>query len=326
MSNYQDNGLPLEIIKDFVIYQIRLFTTKDAGHGGFIFYHFVVLFFGVFPASLFALLSFRREKKEDRENVHEFKNWMMTLFWTVLILFTIVKTKIVHYSSLCYFPLTFLGTYGIYKLREQKQIIPKWLKISILIVSVFWGLVIIGLQVFIQNKDRIIASGFIKDQFVVGNLQANVGWSGYEFLIGIIFITAVTLIYSTHRLKQETQIVGTLILTFLFTYSTLFFIAPRVEGYTQHAAIEFYKDKQMEDCYIETLGFKSYAQLYYFNLKKYINPKAFDEQWLLTGAIDKPVYFVMKSSDSQEYLTKYPELRIEYEENGFVFAKRDVNK
>jgi 4-amino-4-deoxy-L-arabinose transferase-like glycosyltransferase len=312
------------IIKDFVVYQVRLFSTKDAGHGGFFLYHFVVLFLGVFPASLFALLSFRREKKEDRENVHEFKNWMMTLFWTVLILFTIVKTKIVHYSSLCYFPLTFLGAYGIYKLREQKQLMPRWLKILILIISFIWGLVIIGIQVFVLNKERIIASGYIKDQFAVGNLQANVSWSGYEFLIGLIFITAITLVYSTRRLKQEVQIISTLVLTLLFTYSTLLFITPRIEGYSQHAAIEFYKTRQTEDCYVTTLGFKSYAHMYYFNLKPFVNSQGRDEQWLLTGAIDKPAYFVIKNHDGEEYLSKYPELKVVYEENGFIFAKRET--
>ncbi len=39
---------------------------------------------------------------------------MLILFWVVLILFTIVKTKIVHYSSLCYFPLTFIGAWWLY--------------------------------------------------------------------------------------------------------------------------------------------------------------------------------------------------------------------
>ena len=39
------------IIEDFVVYQIRLFQTKDAGHGGFLLYHFVILFVGVFPAT-----------------------------------------------------------------------------------------------------------------------------------------------------------------------------------------------------------------------------------------------------------------------------------
>jgi 4-amino-4-deoxy-L-arabinose transferase-like glycosyltransferase len=312
------------VIKDFIVYQIRLFSTKDAGHGGFILYHFIVLFIGVFPASIFALRSFKKEKRDDREQLYEFKNWMMILFWTVLILFTIVKTKIVHYSSMCYFPLTFLGAYGIYKLREQQQLIPKRLKILLLCASVFWGMVVIGLQLVVLNKDRIIASGIIKDSFAVGNLQANVNWSGYEFLIGIFFITAIALIYSTHRLKQDTQIICTLVCTLLFTYATLLFLTPNIEGYSQRAAIDFYKDKQKEDCYVRPLGFKSYAHLFYFNLQRPVNSKAWDTDWLLSGEIDKPVYFVIKNTHSSEYLSKYPQLKVLYEENGFIFVKRDI--
>ena len=36
-----------EVIKDFFEYQVRLFETQDAGHGGFLLYHFVILLFGV---------------------------------------------------------------------------------------------------------------------------------------------------------------------------------------------------------------------------------------------------------------------------------------
>jgi 4-amino-4-deoxy-L-arabinose transferase-like glycosyltransferase len=314
-----------QIIKDFMIYQVRLFSTKDAGHGGFFLYHFVVLFLGVFPASVFALRSFRPERKYDREPVHEFKNWMMILFWTVLILFTLVKTKIVHYSSLCYFPLTFLSAYVIFKFHELKQRIPTWMKTLIICLTIFWGLIIIGLQLIVMNKEKIIASGIISDQFAIGNLHADVPWNGYEFLIGIIFIVVITLLYVSHKLSQKTQIIATFIFTLLFTYATMLYITPRIEGYTQHAAIEFYKDKQKEDCYIQTLGFKSYAHLFYFNKQKPSNPNSWNETWLLTGNIDKPVYFVIKNYMCKEYLDRYPQLKIQYEKNGYVFVKRDIN-
>lgn len=314
------------VVKDFFVYQIRLFTTKDAGHGGFFLYHFVVLFIGVFPASIYALISFRREKKEAREVVHEFKNWMMILFWTVLILFTIVKTKIVHYSSLCYFPLTFLAAYVIYRFREQKQLFPRWIKVLILCVAIFWTILVIVLQVVIINKDRIIASGIIKDQFAVGNLQANVNWSGYEFIIGIVFILIISLLYCSRRIKQEYQIYGTFLATLIFTYCAAYFITPLIEGHSQRTAIEFYQDKQKENCYVRTLGFKSYAHLFYFNLKEPENHKYNDTEWLLTGNIDKPAYFVIKNTSSKEYLDKYPQLKVMYEEGGFVFAKRDMQQ
>jgi 4-amino-4-deoxy-L-arabinose transferase-like glycosyltransferase len=314
-----------KVIQDFIAYQIRLFGTKDAGHGGFLLYHFVVLFIGVFPASIFALMSFRPEKKYDREPVHEFKNWMMILFWTVLILFTIVKTKIVHYSSLCYFPLTFLGAYVIFKFYNLKQAIPKWMKMLIVLIAIFWGMAIVGLQLIAMNKDKIINSGLIYDQFATGNLQAEVAWSGYEFLIGIAFIVVIILLYVSQRLSKEKQIIATFISTLIFIYASVVFIVPKVEGYSQNAAIEFYKSKQKENCYIQTLGFKSYAHLFYFNKPKPTNPNAWNDLWLINGNVDKPVYFVIKNSKSKEYLDQYPQLKILYEKNGFVFVKRDIN-
>ncbi len=100
------------LIADFVRYQVQLLRTRDSGHGGFFAYHFIVLLAGVFPASVYALKGFRRSYY-DSNFQKRFKLWMILLFLVVLAVFTIVKTKIVHYSSLCYFPLTFLGAYVI---------------------------------------------------------------------------------------------------------------------------------------------------------------------------------------------------------------------
>ncbi|MDP4208027.1 MAG: glycosyltransferase family 39 protein [Bacteroidota bacterium] len=314
-----------DILKEFFIYQVRLFQTKDAGHGGFLLYHFVVLFLGVFPASIFALRSFVHDRKDDREKLHEYKNWMMILFWTVLILFTIVKTKIVHYSSMCYFPLTFLGAYVIFKLQEQNRSMPRWMKAVILSVAIFWGLIVIGLQLIVENKEKIIGLDIIKDEFAVGNLQANVPWTGYEFLIGLLFVVAITLIFASHRLNLKNQVMAVLISTLLFTYATVYVITPRIEGYSQRAAIEFYQNRQNEDCYVETLGFKSYAHLFYVQKPASSNPKSADSQWLLEGEIDKPAYFVMKNTSKKEQLERHPQLKVLYEKNGFVFVKRDIS-
>ena len=51
--------------------------------------------------------------------------------------------------------------------------------------------------------------------------------------------------------------------TILITNLTIKIIIPKVERYTQGAAIDFYKSIEGEDCYVEVLGFKSYAHLFY---------------------------------------------------------------
>jgi hypothetical protein len=111
----------------------------------------------------------------------------------------------------------------------------------------------------------------------------------------------------------------------LFTYATVYVITPRIEGYSQRAAIEFYQNRQNEDCYVETLGFKSYAHLFYVQKPASSNPKSADSQWLLEGEIDKPAYFVMKNTSKKEQLERYPQLKVLYEKNGFVFVKRDIS-
>ncbi|MEO1627533.1 MAG: glycosyltransferase family 39 protein, partial [Bacteroidota bacterium] len=94
-------------IYEFNLYQYRLFSTPDAGHKGFFGYHFVVLLIGCFPASVFALRSMYAMPEASHRFQQNFRQWMLILFWVVLLLFSVVQSKIVHYSSLCYFPLTY---------------------------------------------------------------------------------------------------------------------------------------------------------------------------------------------------------------------------
>ena len=312
----------IEIVKDFFEYQIRLFQTEDAGHGGFLFYHFVVLFIGVFPASIYAFLNFNRFRQDERKQFFEFKNWMLILFWTVLILFTIVKTKIIHYSSLGYFPLTFIAAFLIYKQLEQKETLPKWIKILVLFVGFLWSLIVVVIQIIAANKEEIIKMKSVKDEFALGNLQANVHWSGFEFLIGLLFFVALVFVFVSKRFTTQNQIIGSLFITLIFIYSTIVVIVPRVEGYTQNAAITFYKSRQGEACYVKTVGFKSYADLFYTAKTPTENLNANNEDWLIFGEIDKPVYFVMKNTRSEEFERNFPHIKRLFKKNGFVFYMR----
>ena len=160
----------LDIIIDFFNYQVRLLTTEDSGHGGPIYYHLLVLLLGCFPASIFAIRGFKTHSKEDASAAH-FKKWMVILFAVVLILFSLVKTKIVHYSSLCYFPLSFIAAYSVEKIIRGEITWKKWMGWLIGIIGITIGL-IISLPPFVDwNKEKIIASNIIKDDFAIENLK-----------------------------------------------------------------------------------------------------------------------------------------------------------
>ena len=109
--------------------------------------------------------------------------------------------------------------------------------------------------------------------------------------------------------------------TALFITTTLYFFINRIEGYSQRAAIEFYEARQGEDCYVITKNFKSYAQLFYTRKPAVEDPRAHDEEWLLNGDIDRPVYVVCKITNMEE-VSAIPTLHEIGRKNGFVFFQR----
>ena len=307
-----------QTIIDFVVYQIRLFQTKDAGHGGFPLYHFVVLLIGVFPASVFAIKSLKRTT-EGNKLTQDYKMSMVILFWVVLILFSIVKTKIVHYSSMAYFPITFLSAYTLYNVIENKKTLDKWIRVSLISLSSLFALIVVLASFFEYYKD-VIFNKITVDKFTEGNLSAISNLNGTEAIIGLI-IFVCTLI-SINKFKKGDNLKATKILfigTFLFTYLTILCFPSNIEKYTQNAVIEFYENHKNEDVYFQT-SYKSYAMLFYAKPQPLHN-KQFNKEWLLKGDIDKDVYFVMKNKDTK-YFTRYKDLKLLYEKNGFLFCKR----
>jgi 4-amino-4-deoxy-L-arabinose transferase-like glycosyltransferase len=310
-----------DTVVEFIVYQIRLFQTKDAGHGGFFGYHFVVLFFGVFPTSVLALKSFKRENLQDSLYCL-MKKWMVILFWVVLILFTIVRTKIVHYSSLTYFPLSFLAANFVTNALIKKYRWSNWQTALTIFIAAVLALPVIALQFVVKYKDAIIAKNWIRDDFAVANFAADVHWTGFEFLPGALFFIAVVLLFiyvKKERILQRAVLLWTI--TILFTFSVMLVIVPRIEGYSQRALIEFFKSKADQDVYIKNINFKSYATCFYGKTQPPVNENFYNNQWLLTGAIDKDVYFVTKI-DRVHLLDKYTKLEKIGEKNGFVFFVR----
>ena len=97
----------------------------------------------------------------------------------------------------------------------------------------------------------------------------------------------------------------------------------RIEEYSQGAAIDFFQSVSGKDAYVETIGYKSYAQLFYAEKMMPENSDSYDKNWLLTGDIDKNVYFSAKITSKNRILEKYPGLKLLYEKNGYIFLMRE---
>ena len=333
------------IIQEFIDYQIRLFQTEDSGHSGPVYYHILVLLFGCFPASFIFLAAYLKHSQLESHQ-KTYRRMMLSLFWVVLVIFSIVKTKILHYSSLCYYPLTFVAAIGLVQF-------PKELKLNYLASFFYFFITLLISSAFVAIsyieafKSKIIDSGIIKDDFAIQNLSANVHWSGFEFLIGLLFLTGSLLIYMAIKKQKLHFFYQGAAFNIVFLFTAILLIAPKIEGYTQGAAVEFYKSCAYQNCYIETRGFKSYAYLFYSQRKPndYTNPVQKQEivktldylekeghsrvksyamanlLWLENGEIDRMAYFVSKTIDEKTVLTNKNIVKL-YNRNGYSFYAR----
>lgn len=304
------------MVNQFITYQIRLFSTEDAGHGGPFIYHFIVLLIGCFPASVFL---FHKPVSTYDGPTKDFKRWMWILFWVVLLLFSIVKTKIVHYSSLCYFPLTFIAALHIHHIISGKERVGKPVKIMLATIGVLLALVITVLPLVGIYKDKIIP--YIKDPFAVANLQADVTWSGVETMWGLFYLAGLVIVLVLLAKNTRHGIIVLFAVQVIIIQVTVLHFTPKIEAYSQGAAIEFFKGLEGKDVYVKVLGYKSYAHLFYTKKMPQANKEHYNEEWLLYGDVDKPTYFICKITNADKYRAM-PQLEEIGSKNGFVFFKR----
>jgi 4-amino-4-deoxy-L-arabinose transferase-like glycosyltransferase len=307
-------------IKEFIKYQVDLFLNPVAGHSGPFYYHFVVVFLGCFPISVLAIPFLFKRKLETTNEKENFLKWMLILFWVVMILFSIVKTKIVHYSSLSYFPLSFLATCFIYEMLNERAVLKKYMVWILSITGTLFSLILIALPLVPIYKDLIIP--FIKDDFAVACLNTPVKWTGFEFLIGIGYL--LFLFISLFMMKRKLIFRGIITLfyaTAFFLFIYLKAVVPKIEGYSQAPAINFFKSLAGKDVYATTINYFSYANFYYFEKMPGGNIESSNRDWLLNGEIDKPVYMAAKSTE-KEMFEKHPDCKFIKQEGGFLFYYR----
>ncbi|MBH19910.1 MAG: hypothetical protein CL851_05710 [Crocinitomicaceae bacterium] len=336
-------------IIEFIKYQIELFSKPVAGHQQPVFYHFVVVLFGCVPFSLFALSNIFKDSKSDLR----FEKMMRICFWTVLILFSIVSTKIVHYSSMAYVPLSFLGSIEIYKIIKGKRF-SKRIKLFLFLLSSFISTILsLFIYLLIYQKDIIM---IISDDIQLRTLlNLNLLWQGWEWAIPLIIVFASLLWFIKFKFHPLKYLAIYSILIGLSFSLISFFIIPKIEFAIQGTAVAFYEDISKEKKYLTTVGFKSYAPYFYSEvddlnkvdklyqkksdiLKKYFSSSSLNDlsrlqknkfnghvlSWLIHGDVDRTVYFVSKKSKPILLLQNAKNLELIKDQAGYQFYKREL--
>ncbi|MCS6821027.1 MAG: glycosyltransferase family 39 protein [Microscillaceae bacterium] len=307
-------------IRKFIDYQYGLaFRSQDTAHEQPFWYHFVVLLVGCFPASIYFLRGVGINSYRQSPLQQHFRLWMLLLFWVTLLLFSMVKAKIVHYSSLCYFPITYIASDYIYQIYRRSQKFASWLTVFFIIVGLVIS-VVIGFFPFIPAyKAQILP--LIDDKFAAAGLQAAVVWTQWEALAVVPFCLGVFIAVFFHRKHILFSAFSIYLGTLLTTQIVIYVYVPKVERHVQGAMIDFLKSVAKEDAYIATIDFRSYAHYFYGEVDMNSDARRSDIQWLTTGEIDKPAYFIARIDRPKPEITQH--LIKLYAKDGFVFYKRE---
>lgn len=315
----------IEMVRKFIVYQLELFSQPVAGHEQPFFYHFLVFIVGCFPLAAFAFRGMFLRFVPSRDRI--LKTFMLIWFWVVMILFSIVKTKIVHYSSMLYFPGVFLAGYYLWDLVEgRKQL--KWDNYLLYGLGVVvFGLALTLLPLLTQRLPEIAAG--LEDPFAKSNLLADVPWSGWEFLPGLVYLLiGLGGLFLLVKKRFMPFLVLFAVGSSLFLNLLNAWIAPKVAGYTQKAATDFYQKHAGEEVYFMVAGYKSYAHYFYGKVEPWPHPEIPQEErgaWMARGQTDRPVLLVTKNvllkDDFEVSFHGFKEL---YRQDGFVFLRREA--
>jgi len=264
------------------------------------------------------------------ESQCDFWRWIQVLFWVVLVVFSLVQSKIVHYSSMCYLPLTYGATLYVEKLATGQAKLPSWVRFGWVFIGCILGLACLVFPFLGQFKTQV-SPLLAADPFAVANLDAlaDMHWSGWEPLVGVwsILVPLVALyLFKKQKQTQSMQVLfGGTALTVMFV---LWAFMGRIEYLTQGSAISFLESLKDKKAYIVPIGYRTYTVFFYPQIKQDQAPSlAYQEKlalipdrWrdsLLTEPTDRPVYAISKINEGDT--AKYPLLRKLGSKNGFVF-------
>ncbi len=302
-------------VVEFVKYQLRLLQTPDAGHAGPWWYHFVVLFIGCFPASILVV-----RMMVERGFRNAFDGPWVLMLWSmlavVLVVFSVVETKIIHYSSLAYYPIVMLAA----RYWDEMEAGKGW-KVVLDGMMGMWGM-LLALVVAAGNTVRMWR-GYVEDAFAAAALTEPVDWPWYGVIVPLAIASGWW--WFRRRASIQARIAGAAVAVIVWAQWTWYYALPRIERYTQGPAVDFYVSMQGRPAYVSVIGFKSYAHLFYTRKPPPPAPGADALDRLLTQPVDSPVWLVTRVDRWERVQKDYPlgKFRAHTRRGGYLFLRRE---
>lgn len=258
---FQSQFVGLWFVKEFLYYQVDLFLNPVASHGQPFYYHPIVLLIGCFPLVIIALRSlfFKTQTNES-----SFVQLSRILFWVVLVIFSLVTTKIVHYSSMCYLPAAIIGAHFL----MHAPLFNRLQKIFLGLIGTIWIVLLSALIVLIKNpnlKNDLLSK--IDDAFAVAQLETIVEMSSFAYVLPVLFFFVILLLLIAKKTDGVRTGAALFLMVIVISLMSVI-IVPKAEEHLQQKWINHLKTYQDRSVIHLTIGFKSYAHLYYTQHRK----------------------------------------------------------
>ncbi|MBF0280646.1 MAG: glycosyltransferase family 39 protein [SAR324 cluster bacterium] len=177
IANWWVHGF--KFIEDFIGFQMALFSKPLEGNERPFYYHFVVALVGIFPWTPFLFLF--NPGHVPKEHPHLRPLLVISTAWLVfvLVLFSIVTTKLPHYSASIYVPLSFVVAFCLERLIDKKLSVNRWIVGFFLMLGTLFSVLLLLFPTLMDNH-------FIK-QGIVFEIQ----WLKSYYLPGIGFFLGI---------------------------------------------------------------------------------------------------------------------------------------
>ena len=199
---------------------------------------------GLFPVFIFALPALTKSIIESYRG-KSFALWMRVFFWVSLIFGLFIKRMENNYSTISFFPLSFLGAQMIYRIFQDKQRYREYFRVLILLVSLFFSgsyiiLCLEGMDIINLDAGNWISFLELSVIFTDQNL-----WSGFEVILAIIFIILIYIGLFGIRYKR-TGLIIVFASTALFITTTSILFSLKYEKYMDAGGNSLFPEKEIQ--------------------------------------------------------------------------------
>ena len=299
-------------------YQKNDYQIHNVSFGKRLTFHFIILLIGCFPASILAFGSFKNSSYEPTLQ-KIFRIIMVGCLIVIFFIATFIKHKYVHYSSLAYFPISFLASYTVFQFLSKKRTLDFRFYIGLILVGLIWALILVIIPLTKARIDFLFQ--YIQDPTLYETLSKAFNWEVWEISFGIFFF--IFLFISIVLISFKHIRTGTAILffnTLIVSQVVLLYYLPKIERFAQGSYIDFIKNKRDENALFWNYNSTSHASSFYsYNAKNW--PKIEKDTISFLTKQDHETYLFSKISDSFEKNKKADYFTKMYEEGLYVFYK-----